>query len=246
MLKKESVMVGIIGLLLGFIVGFMFANTANQRGTVTTAQGAPQQMAGLPPNHPPVQGAAAPQVDMAAIQAAEKLAKDQPENFDAQMKAAELNYSAHRHAEAVEYFARANKIQPENADAIIGLGNAPFDAENFVEAERWYTAALKQQPDNVNVRTDLGLTFFFREPRDLDRAIKEYRGSLEREPNHPQTLQNLTVALATKGDAAEARAALARLEAVSPQNPVLPRLRSDIEKLGPASTVKTAADKTDK
>jgi len=114
---------------------------------------------------------------------------------------------------------------------LVGLGNTNFDAERFEEAGRWYEAALRQQPDNVNLRTDLGLAFFFREPRDIERAVREFRASLTRDPNHVQTLQNLTVALITKGDAEAARATLSKLESVSPQNPALPRLRADLEKL---------------
>ncbi|HEX7175587.1 MAG TPA: hypothetical protein VF240_10045, partial [Pyrinomonadaceae bacterium] len=62
-MKKENILYCIIGALLGFIVGFGFANTTNQRGYVAQAAaaagGQPGQMAGLPPNHPPIEGAAA-------------------------------------------------------------------------------------------------------------------------------------------------------------------------------------------
>jgi tetratricopeptide (TPR) repeat protein len=179
-------------------------------------------LAGLPPDHPPVEGAiAGPSAEV--IEAAAKLASDQPDNFDAQTKAAQLFYSAHRYDDAIKFFSRANKLRPDNADVLTGLGNANFDAERFEDAEKWYTAALKQKPDDVNLRTDLGLTFFFSEPRDIERAVREFRASLERDPKHVPTLQNLVVALTAKGDAEAARATL---EAVSPQNPALARLRA--------------------
>ncbi|HEX7177585.1 MAG TPA: hypothetical protein VF240_20165, partial [Pyrinomonadaceae bacterium] len=62
-------------------------------------------------------------------------------------------------------------------------------------------------------------------------------------PAHVQTLQNLTVALTAKGDAAGARATLAKLESASPQNPSLPRLRADLEKFSATgqATAKTTA-----
>src|SRR5206468_8641846 len=95
------------------------------------------------------------------------------------------------------------------------------------------------KPDDVNVRTDLGLTFLLREPANLDRAITEFRASLERDPKHLQTLQNLTVALTRKGDAAQARSVLAKLEEVSPGNPALTSLRAEVEKLQAPQTAKT-------
>ena len=229
-MKKENILYSVIGVLLGFIVGFAFANVANQRGYAPQAA-APGQAAGLPPDHPPISAAAAGP-DAAAIEAASKLAVEQPGNFEAQMNAADVLYSAHRYDEAAKFFASANGLRPEDFGALVGLGNVNFDAGKFVEAERWYAAALKQQPDNVDVRTDLGLTFFFREPRDVGRAVKEYRASLERDPSHVATLQNITVALTAQGDADAARATLAKLKAVSPQNPAIPRLSADLEKLG--------------
>jgi Flp pilus assembly protein TadD len=79
----------------------------------------------------------------------------------------------------------------------------------------------------------------------LERAVREYRTSLERDPAHVQTLQNLTVALTAKGDADAARAALSKLESLGPQNPALPRLRADLEKLntpGRAAVKTSSAD----
>jgi len=240
-MKKENILYCVIGVLLGFIVGFAFANVANQRGYAPQAA-APGQTAGLPPDHPPI-GEAASGPDAAAVEAASKLATEQPGNFEAQMNAAEVFYSAHRYDEAAKFFAAANGLRPEDFGALVGLGNVNFDAGKFVEAERWYTAALRQQPDNVDVRTDLGLTFFFREPRDIGRAVKEYRASLARDPNHVATLQNITVALTAQGDAEAARATLAQLKAVSPQNPAIPRLSADLEKLG--SQGRTAVETSD-
>ena len=233
-MNKENVLFSIVGLLLGFIVGFMFANSANQRGAVPQGPASmAQQTQGLPPDHPPInQGGAQQQgAAMADMQASIKLAKDQPDNFDAQMKAAEGFYQIQRFDEAIEYLKRANQLRPEAYEPLVALGNAYFDSSRYEEAEKWYTQALKQKPDDVNVRTDLGLTFFFRTPPDIDRAIKEYRASLERDPNHTQTLQNLTVALIKKGNAAEAQTTLDTLEKLNPQNPALAKLRTDLNAL---------------
>jgi tetratricopeptide (TPR) repeat protein len=243
-MKKENILYSIIGILLGFIVGFTFANTTNQRGYAEQGVAAVQQQqpAGLPPNHPPVENSG-PSAE--SVEAAAKLAAEQPDNFDAQARAAEILYSAHRYAEAIKLFERANQLRPDDFDVLVGLGNTNFDAERFEEAGRWYAAALERQPDDVNVRTDLGLTYFFREPRDTERAVKEFRASLERDPSHVPTLQNLTVALNAAGDREAARATLAKLESVSPQNPALPRLRAELEKTNAAvqNPAKTSAEK---
>jgi len=57
-----------------------------------------------------------------------------------------------------------------------------------------------------------------------------------------QTIQNLTVALTRKGDAAQARTVLAKLEEASPGNPAITSLRAEIEKqpAQPAAKADTA------
>jgi tetratricopeptide (TPR) repeat protein len=239
-MNKENTLFAIIGVLLGFIAGFIFANTANQRGLSAPTAQAAQQVEELPPNHPPISGDAAaggapkPAFDMTLVRDAEKLAKDAPDNFDAQVKAGELNYAAQHYDEAINFWTRADKIRPGDYDTLVKLGNATYDAQKFAEAERWYAQALAKKPDEVNVRTDYGLTFMLRDPADYDRAVAEFQRSLARDPKHVQTLQNLTVAYTRKGDAANAKTTLAKLEAVAPDSDTLPRLRADIEKMNQA------------
>ena len=70
-----------------------------------------------------------------------------------------------------------------------------------------------------------------RTPPDFDRAIKEYRRSLEKDPNHEQTLHNLVIAYTKKGQAKEAQEMIERLEKVNPNNADLPRMRSQLQGL---------------
>jgi tetratricopeptide (TPR) repeat protein len=227
-MTRDNILFSIIGVLLGFIVGFMFANTANHRAPAPRATApttaANSQGSELPSNAVADQSAA-PQEMQDAVQRA----RSDPNNFDAQMKAARQLYDNKLYDQAIELLLRANQLRPDDYDTITALGNTYFDAGRFEQAEKWYTAALAKKPDDVNVRTDLGLTFFFREPRDIDRAIKEFRASLQRDPNHESTLINLIIVLTEKGDAKESQAALAQLEKINPNNSALPKLRQRVE-----------------
>ncbi len=245
-MNKENILFSLVGVLLGFIVGFVFANTANRAGAPaqTAVAAAPgQQSAALPPGHPPIQNSATqPGVDMVAVREAAKLADDKADNFDAQTAAASLAAQAERYDDAVKYFERANKLRPDDYGTLVSLGNTYFDAEKFSDAERWYAAALAKKPDEVNVRTDYGLTFMLREPAQLDRAIAEFKHSLEINPQHPQTLQNLAIAYTRKGDAAQARAAIAKLEAVSPNSEALAQLRAKVDEMSSSSPASQPAE----
>ena len=233
MITKDNILFGIVGLLVGLIVGFMFTNSINQ----SYGGGSPaiRQNANLPAGHPDLQageGSTEGGGSIPEVQAAIEKARSEPDNFDAQMKAAELYYQIQRFEGSIEFLERANKIKPDDYGVTVQLGNANFDANKYEEAEKWYTAALSKKPDDVDVRTDLGLTFVFRDPPNYDRAIQEFKRSLEKDPKHIQTLQNLTVAYSKKGDADNAKATLAKLEGVDPTNSAIPKLRESISNPG--------------
>jgi tetratricopeptide (TPR) repeat protein len=228
-MNKENLLFGIIGLLAGLIIGFMFANSVNQNAVKPVAATTLSQNQNVPPGHPEINPAnAAMQPE---VQAAIDKAKAEPDNFEAQIKAAEVYYQIQKFDGAIEFLIQANKLKPEDYETIVNLGNAYFDAGKYNDAEKTYSAALVKKADDINVRTDLGLTFIFRDPPNYDRAVQEFTRSLQSDPNHVQSLQNLTVAYTKKGDAAKAKETLARLETISSSNAAIPKLREEIQKL---------------
>ena len=236
-MNKDKILFGVAGLIAGLIVGFYFANSINQQTVAPGAQMSATQLpsgnSNIPPGHPDISGTNGDMTGQGASQtevlAAVEKAKQEPNDADAQLKAAELYYQINRFDDAITYLKKANELKPDDHEVLVHLGNANFDGEHYEEAEKWYTAALAKKADDVNVRTDLGLTFVFRSPPNYDRAIQEFNRSLEKDPNHIQTLQNLTVAYNKKGDTAKAKATLARLESVDPGNKAIKQLRSEID-----------------
>lgn len=226
MINKENILFCLVGLFAGLFIGFVLANSVNRSAGVTAGIPSGMPASGmLPSGHPPTggDGSSIPEVT-AAIEAA----RNQPDNYEAQIKAAELYYQIQRFDGAIEFLKRATELKPDDYTTVVNLGNAYFDAAKYEEAEKTYTAALEKKPEDVDVRTDLGLTFAFRPQPNYDRAIQEFNKVLEKAPNHILALQNLVVAFTKKGDAAKANEALARLESVDPGNVALQKLREDI------------------
>ena len=225
-MTKENFLFAIIGLLAGVIIGFTVANSLNRdsvQTTVSTTTAMPTANPNLPPDHPPfvpsgdqTQNAPLPQVTEAI-----ENAKNKPEDFEAQMTAADLYYQIQRFEDAAKFYEQANKLRPNEIEPLVKLGNSYFDAEKFEQAERWYEKALQKNPKDINVRNDYGLTFFLRSPRDIDRAVKEYQISLDIDPNHELTLQNLVIAYKEKPDAENLRKTLDNLKKVNPNNPAI-------------------------
>lgn len=231
-MNKDNILFGVIGLLLGCIVGFLFANSLNQSepqiasipsAPISSAAGTSAQNQELPPDHPQVGGAAAQQAGgpLPEVSEALKNAEAKPNDFKAQLDVGDLYYQIQRFDEAAKFYEKASKIRPDSVETLVKTGNAFFDAENYETAEKWYSAALAKNPDDVNVRTDLGLSFYLRNPPNIERAIKEYKTSLEKNPNHELSLQNLVVALREKGDTSAAQEASDRLAKINPNNPLL-------------------------
>ena len=157
-MTRENLLFAIIGLLLGFIVGFMFASTMSQRYSPATATGAGNQ--NLPADHPQLQSKDTqdPQQVFADVQAAISKARNEPNNFDAQMKAAELYYKIQRYDQAIDFLLKANQLKPESYEAVVALGQVNLDAEHYDNAEKWYRAALLKKPDDARVLASIAFS----------------------------------------------------------------------------------------
>jgi len=155
-MTRDNLLFAIIGILIGFIIGFMLANSILTReAALKAAPLSAQQGQTLPPNHPPVNGdqsqSGDPQQMFGQVQEAMKQAREQPNNFEAQLTAAKLEYQIQRFDQAIEYLLIANKLKPDDFDVLGMLGVANMDGGHFEAAEKWYRAALIKKPQDIPV-----------------------------------------------------------------------------------------------
>ena len=155
-MSRENLLFAIIGILLGFIVGFMFASSMSQKqATQQTAIGSQA----MPADHPPVSGQGLagqdPQAMRAEVSASIEKARSEPNNFEAQVKAAELYYQIQRFDQAIEFLLKANQLKPTDYRTVVILGMVNLDAGHFDTAEKWYRAAMKMKSDDVMVLAGL-------------------------------------------------------------------------------------------
>lgn len=232
------------GVALGFAVGFYAANTIAPHDRVARPPQARQLPPGggaapggagggqLPPDHPDISGmggGGSPASTSPEAQAAMEAADSRPRDAEAQAKAAEVFYRLQDAEKAELYATRAIDLNPDDYKSLVLLGNARYDARDYVAAAGFYERALAVNPRDPNVRTDYGNTFFLRVPPDYDRAIAEYRKSIELDARHEQSWMNLASASVEKRDRAAALQAISRLEAINPQHTSLPSLKQRAE-----------------
>jgi tetratricopeptide (TPR) repeat protein len=230
------------GLLAGFTIGFMLANSTSR--TERTGAAAPGSNAGATAN--------ASSEKESAQRLSEKEIREAIETTDARATDADLQrkfglalyaYASQTRdprylPDAVRFLKRAVSADPKNRSVIVSLANALFDLGHlgdkarFREARHYYQKALEINPDDVNVRTDLGLTYYFGEPPDPQSAIREYRKSLAIDPRHELTLQNLATALIKTGNQKEAEKTIETLRGLNPKNVVLSDLEALLQQSG--------------
>src|SRR5882672_4182107 len=149
-MTRDNLLFAIIGVLFGFIVGFLFASTMSQR----SAPGAPTALSSgqLPADHPAIganSGAPNPGNMQAEVTAQLEKARNEPKNFEAQVKAAELYYQIQRYDPAIEFLLKANQLKPDDYQTVVALGLVNLDAGHYDVAEKWYRAALLKKSDDV-------------------------------------------------------------------------------------------------
>jgi tetratricopeptide (TPR) repeat protein len=155
-MNRENLLFAIIGILFGFIVGFMSASVMSQKYAPAAVTASNNQA--LPPDHPPVGSQAAsanPQGMQAEVTATIEKARKEPKNFEAQLKAAELYYQIQRYDQAIEFLQKANQLQPTDYQTLVTLGVVNLDAGHYDTAEKWYRAAMKLKQDDTMVLSGL-------------------------------------------------------------------------------------------
>lgn len=228
---QKHILYGIFGILIGLIGGFALANYLNRQIVAQPNPAQSQTEAPFLNQQIPVttvkeqNGPVMPDV----TETLEK-AGNEPNNFDAQIKAGEMYLKIRGFEKAEEFFDRAAALKPAEYEKIVRLGNAYLDVRKYEKAESFYLQAIEQKRDDLNVRTDLGITFVERPSPDYDRAIKEFETALQINPKHEPTLYNLAIAFYKKGDAETAQKFLSRLEQANPQSPLVGKLKQAILK----------------
>ncbi|MFL6257341.1 MAG: tetratricopeptide repeat protein, partial [Pyrinomonadaceae bacterium] len=132
---------------------------------------------------------------------------------------------------------RAHDLDPKDYQTTVMAGDAQFlverqgggDAKMIAEARKLYEAALIAKPDDAVVRTKLGLTYFYDNPSNPQRAITEYRRALQADPRQEMSLQSLASALIETGALDEAARRLDEVEKLNPSSRELSGLRTQLE-----------------
>ena len=255
-LNQRTVAVGAACLVVGFLAGFFLANGINrgeqQRLSAEVASlragGAGAEAGKASGRQAAGQPAAAadgsfPTLTDEQLKNAVAQADASPSDAELQSKVGQALYfyawekgNAQILPEVARILKRAHALDPKNYRTTVLAGDAHFliasnggDAKALGEARKFYEVALAQKPEDAQVRTNLGRTYFFDNPPDPQRAIREYRRALQSDPRQEISVQSLAAALIETGGFEEAGRRLDELEKLNPSNAELTNLRAQLE-----------------
>lgn len=232
--------------LAGLVAGFLLANAVN-RNEIATLRAEFEQLkkggAALAPASADQNTLTDEEVN-ATIQRADQNASDfqiQRNHGIALYKYAAMKQSVFLLEHSIRILDRAAKLQPNDYDVTIALGNAHFDVgyfsknnESLARAREIYAKGLATKPGDVEVQTDVGLTYFLQTPPDLETAAREFKKSLDKNPNHEKTLQLIIQTLARQSKTTEANEYLERLRKLNPGSPAVAELTAMVANSQPS------------
>ena len=249
-MNKQKIIYLVIGVALGFAVGFSLANGINRgeqdklRAELARLRaGTEKSAASQSQTEPPASGDdSIPTLSEEQLRNAVARADANPADAKLQQMSGQALYVYAREKEqpailpdVVRILKRAHEADAKNLTTTTMLGDALYlqaqttgETKHLAEARAYYRQALAQKPGEAYVHTSLGLTYFSDKPSDPRAAIREYRKALEINPRHEATLQSMVAALAAADEIGEAEKSLRQLEEVNPSNPELANLRAQI------------------
>ena len=111
--------------------------------------------------------------------------KDNPDDFDANVKLANLYYDGQQYPEAIKYYERALKIQPQNADVRTDFGTSFWYAGDADKAIAEFQTALRYQPGRASTLFNLGIVRW-QGKNDPKGAAQAWEELLEKNPDYPE------------------------------------------------------------
>jgi hypothetical protein len=120
------------------------------------------------------------------------------------------------------------ETHPKDAVAVMKLANLNFDIRNWGRARDLYNQYLGLHAADADVLNDLGVCY--RQLQDYDHALEQFRHAEKLEPTHWKSVFNEVVVLADLKKFDDADKAFARLKAMAPAQPEVEELKAELQR----------------
>jgi cytochrome c-type biogenesis protein CcmH/NrfG len=192
-MTKDNLIFGLAGMVVGVIVGvvLMSSSGARQISSTTVPQevvtssnpnataSAPDQ-GQLPDGHPPVDETAL----KARVTEQQEILKKDPNNQEATVSLANLNFDLKNYPEAIQFYEKALERDASNINLITDLGTAHMWMGDYDKALELYNKSLSMDPKHLQSLMNMGIVRM--SIGDRAGAAEMWEKVLTYYPNHPE------------------------------------------------------------
>lgn len=190
-MSKDNLIFALGGMVIGVIIGVLIANSGGSRPVASspvqqemTASAnqseTPPEQGQLPEGHPPVNEAA---IKSRIAEQQEVLKKD-PNNQEATVSIANLNFDLKNYHEAIQWYEKALVRDPSNINLISDLGTSHMWMGEYQKAIDLYNKSLSIDPKHLQTLMNLGIARM--SMGDRAGAAEMWEKVITYYPDHPE------------------------------------------------------------
>jgi len=203
-MKKESVALGVAGVLFGFLAGWIIGAQQGRPASVPTSPAAQAAAPAAGPGGQPAAPAEAPRLDQAKIDALRKRAADSPQDAVVRAEIGNAYFDAERYPEAITWYEASLGLDAKSVDVSTDLGVSYYYANQADRALAQFERSLQLSPKHTKTMLNIGVVRAFGK-QDLNGAASIWQQVVDLAP-----------------ESAEGRAAKRMIEAVRSAHPDTP------------------------
>lgn len=171
-------------LVLGVALGYLFRGSASPASTVSASAPVQSSSTQNQPQGPQITPEQQKTMVDKAVSPLLADLKQNPDDFDAIVKAANLYYDGQQYSDAVKFYERALNLQPQNVDVITDLGTSFWYTGDADKAIAEFQTALKYQPGRASTLFNLGMVRW-QGKKDPHGAVQAWEELLRKNPEFP-------------------------------------------------------------
>ncbi len=157
-LLKKNGSILLIGLLLGLVCGFKFANAKYRNAQLAAVEAQAAKAAANLGNTPSAAPGQAPMPTQNQVNAVIERARTNPNDYEAQLDAADQYLQIQRAEGAEPFLQQALKLKPEDPRAMTALSTSYLFTGKYTDAALWARKALAKKPDDLGTKLLLVLS----------------------------------------------------------------------------------------
>jgi cytochrome c-type biogenesis protein CcmH/NrfG len=183
-MTKESVALGVAGVLFGFLAGWIIGAQQGQSTVPTAAPAPPAATGGAPAGGGPGAGGAPqspPRLDQAAVDALRQRATDNPRDAAVRAELGNAYFDAERYPEAITWYEASLALDAKNVNVSTDLGVSYYYSNDADRALAQFDRSLQIDPKHTKTMLNIGVVRAFGK-QDLAGATKIWQQVAEMAP----------------------------------------------------------------